>query len=256
MGRVKTAGGKLIGSNIISMGTVDSTNTVAMGLGEGDAPHGTVVVADRQTQGRGRLGRSWVSPEGNIHMSILLRPPLAPSDVSLLTMTAAVGCARALRKITGLRVEIKWPNDLMLSGRKRGGILTETKSRGKMTLFAVVGIGINLNSGAGDFPSELWATATSLRVETGKEIPKNDLIAGILEEIGLWYGRLTRGEKEIILSEWRHLSSTLGRRVKVTSGTDSLEGVAEALDGAGRLIVRLSSGARKVISAGDVTMVR
>ena len=125
-----------------------------------------------------------------------------------------------------------------------------------MTLFAVVGIGINLNSGAGDFPSELWATATSLRVETGKEIPKNDLIAGILEEIGLLYGMLTKGEKEIILGEWRHLSSTLGRRVKVTSGTDSLEGVAEALDGAGRLIVRLSSGARKVISAGDVTMVR
>jgi BirA family biotin operon repressor/biotin-[acetyl-CoA-carboxylase] ligase len=241
---------------MISMGSVDSTNAVAMELGEKEALHGTVVVADLQTQGRGRLGRSWVSPRGNIHMSVLLRPALAPADVPLLTMTASVGCARALREIAGLNVEIKWPNDLMVSGRKLGGILTEAKSRGKKILFAVVGIGINANSGATDFPPELWATATSLRAETGIEIPRNDLVAAILAEIEFWYGLLKKGERERILDEWRKLSSTLGRSIRIVTGKDTFEGVAEALDREGRLIVKLPSGALRVISAGDIIMLR
>jgi BirA family biotin operon repressor/biotin-[acetyl-CoA-carboxylase] ligase len=171
-------------------------------------------------------------------------------------LTAAVACAKALREISGLHVEIKWPNDLMVSGKKLGGILTEMKSRGGNIVFAVVGIGINLNSSAGDFPPELWATATSIKVETGKEIPKTVTISRLLEEIGFWYDMLTKGEGDRILDEWRHLSSILGKSVRITAGNEILEGIAEALDGAGRLIVRLPSGSQKVISAGDVTMVR
>jgi len=256
MGRIKTPVDVPAGWSVISMDTVDSTNTVAMELGEKDALHGTVVVADRQTKGRGRLGREWVSPTGNIYMSILLRPTVTPADAALLTITAAVACVRALREATGLQVEIKWPNDLMVSGKKLGGILTEMKSRGPRVLFAVVGIGINLNSRAADFSPELSATATSLRVETGGKIPKTALISRILSEIRFWYDELTQGDRDRILDEWRRLSSTLGRDVRITSVNETFEGVAETLDKEGRLIVRLSSGIRKVVSAGDVAMVR
>lgn len=256
MGRIKTPVDVPAGWSVISMDTVDSTNTVAMELGEKDAPHGTVVVADRQTKGRGRLGREWVSPTGNIYVSILLRPTVTPADAALLTMTAAVACARALREATGLQVEIKWPNDLMVSGKKLGGILTEMKSRGPRVLFAVVGIGINLNSRAADFSPELSATATSLRVETGGKILKTALISRIISEIRFWYDELTQGDRDRILDEWRRLSSTLGRDVRITSVNETFEGVAETLDKEGRLIVRLSSGIRKVVSAGDVAMVR
>ncbi len=254
MGRVKTSVEPPEGWSVISMGTVDSTNAVAMELGERDAPHGTVVAADRQTKGRGRLGREWVSPAGNIYMSIILRPALTPTDAALLTMTAAVASARALRELSGLHVEIKWPNDLMVSGKKLGGILTEMKSKGRRILFAVVGIGINLNSGADDFSPELRTTATSMRIETGKKFPKTSLISRILNEMEVWYDKLAQGGRDRILDEWRRLSTTLGRSVRIISGKETLEGIAEALDGDGRLIVRLPSGIQKVISAGDVTI--
>ncbi len=244
------------GWSVISMGTVDSTNTVAMALGDMDAPHGTVVVADRQTKGRGRLGREWVSPAGNIYMSILLRPTVAPPHAALLTVTAAVACARALRETTGLQVEIKWPNDLMASGRKLGGILTEMKSRGPKILFAVVGIGINLNSEGLDCSPELRTASTSLQRETGREIRKTDLISRILRETELWYEELMQRGGGRILEEWKRLSSTLGRNVRITVADETLEGVAETLDAEGRLIVRLPSGVRKVVSSGDVVLVR
>ncbi len=242
--------------NIISIETVDSTNTVAMELGERGAPQGTVVVARRQTGGRGRFNRPWVSPEGNIFMSILLRPALALPELPLLTLATAVACARALKEIAGLRVEIKWPNDLMASAKKLGGILTEAKSRGKKVLFVVVGIGINLNSDAADFPTELRESATSLKTETGKEIPNDSIIHKVLEEIERWYGMLTEGNSRQILDEWKRLSSTLGKNVRITTGEGIFEGVAETLDEAGRLVLRLASGARKVVGSGDVIMAR
>jgi len=245
-----------IGSHVISLKTADSTNSIAMELGAGDAPHGTVVVASRQTMGRGRLGRLWVSPKGNISMSILLRPTLRPAELRLLTLSVAVSCAQALKKVTGVHIGIKWPNDLMVSGRKLGGILTETKLRGKRVIFVVVGIGINVNSDANDFSPELWRTATSLRAETGREVPKDILMTEMLDRIGFWYGMLTTGGRECILNEWRNLSSTLGRKIRISTGKETLKGFAEALDCEGNLVVRLCSGARKVISAGAVTMVR
>ncbi len=189
-------------------------------------------------------------------MSILLRPSLELSDIPFLTIVAAVACARALRKVTSAPVEIKWPNDLMLSGRKVGGILTESKSKGGKTLFAVVGIGINLNSAAGDFPSELRETSTSIRIEKGRKVPKDDLVASIVEEMEVLYDMLIKRGKGRILDECRQLSCTLGRSVRVIAGDDLFEGTAEALDRDGRLVVRLQSGDRKVVNAGDVTMVR
>ncbi len=256
MGQVKSPVAGKMKWNIISAEMVDSTNTVAMELGGRGAPHGTVVVARRQTAGRGRFNRSWISPEGNIYMSILLRPVLALSALPLLTLTAAVACARALKETAEFPVEIKWPNDLMASGKKIGGILTEAKSRGKKVLFIIVGIGINLNSDAADFPPELRAIATSLKAETGREIRKNGLIRNILREMESWCGTLMEGRSDRVLDEWKRLSSTLGRSVRITTGEGVFEGVAETLDETGRLVLRLASGARKVIGSGDVIMAR
>lgn len=234
------------------METVGSTNAVALELAEKDAPHGTVVVAHRQTKGRGRLGRTWVSPSGNIYMSIILKPPLSPADAPLLTMTASVACARALRETTGLLVGIKWPNDLMVLERKLGGILTEVKSRGSELVFAVIGIGVNLNSDIEEFPPDIKEIATSVRTETGQKYSRNLVISRILDETEFWYDRFMKVGREGLLDEWRHLTFTLGKKVIVVAGEEMITGVARDIDKEGRLIVELVSGGSRKISAGDV----
>ncbi|MFA4828689.1 MAG: biotin--[acetyl-CoA-carboxylase] ligase, partial [Thermodesulfovibrionales bacterium] len=156
-----------IGREIIFFESIGSTNTAALELAEKGAPHGTVVIADRQTKGKGRLGRTWVSPpKKNIYMSVILRPEIEPKDATLLTIMTAVSCAKGVMKSTGLKAEIKWPNDLMISSKKLGGILTEMKSDPDGIVFAVIGIGINVNSKTkNDFPPDIRGIATSIREE-------------------------------------------------------------------------------------------
>ncbi|MCL5023009.1 MAG: biotin--[acetyl-CoA-carboxylase] ligase [Nitrospirae bacterium] len=249
--------GREIGKELISLGTVDSTNTVAAELAERGAAHGTVVIAEAQRKGRGRLGRTWVSPAGvNIYMSIILRPCLRPAAAPLLTIAAAVACVHALRTSTGLHVEIKWPNDLMVGRSKLGGILTEVKSKGNSLLFAVIGIGINVNSGLEDFPPGIREEATSVLLESAKRHSCKILISSLLKETGFWYEELIKRGSEALLEEWRRFSSTTGSCVRVAAGNEVFEGIAEDIDGEGRLMVRLSSGALKPVSAGDVTKLR
>jgi BirA family biotin operon repressor/biotin-[acetyl-CoA-carboxylase] ligase len=246
-----------IGRNVIYREIADSTNTVAMELEDKEAIHGTVVIAESQTGGRGRMGRTWVSPPGgNIYLSVLLRPSLNARDAPVLTILAAVACCRALKDSTDLPIEIKWPNDLMISDKKVGGILTETKSMGGMILYAVLGIGINVNLDADHFPPEIRTIATSLRNETAQEFSRTILIANVLNELDSWYTLFTERGKQPLLDEWRRLSSTLGRPVEVTVGKEVVEGVAEDINGEGMLVLRLPSGTTTVISAGDVTHVR
>jgi BirA family transcriptional regulator, biotin operon repressor / biotin---[acetyl-CoA-carboxylase] ligase len=246
-----------IGKNLIFLEMVESTNTLAMELGDRNASHGTVVIAESQTHGRGRLGREWASPPGgNIYMSILLRPGIAIKDAALLTPLAAVASARSLRRLTGLKIEIKWPNDLMASGRKLGGILTETKAIDQKVVFAVLGIGINVNIELGDFPEEMREIATSVMHETKREHPRTMLLASILKEIDSWYAIFLKGGNGPLLSEWKRLSSTLGRTVCVETGGETLFGLAEDIDGDGRLLLRLPSGQVKRIYSGDVKTVR
>ncbi|MBI4690234.1 MAG: biotin--[acetyl-CoA-carboxylase] ligase [Nitrospirae bacterium] len=157
-----------IGTEIVFLESIDSTNTFAMGLAGKGSPHGTVVIADTQTKGKGRSGRTWVSPpKGNLYMSIILRPEIEPKDATLLVIMAAVACAIAIKKTSGLRVKIKWPNDLMVSDKKLGGILTEMKSDFDRITFAVIGIGINVNMEIKDFPQDIRNIATSIREELG-----------------------------------------------------------------------------------------
>ena len=254
------------GKEIIFHESLDSTNTLAMELAEKGVSHGTVVIADRQLKGKGRLGRTWFSPpKGNIYMSVIVRPEIEPKDATLLTIMSAISCARAVRNSTGIEVKIKWPNDLMVSERKLGGILTEMKSDQDRIVFAVIGIGINVNASLDAFPSDVRAAAASVIEELRKgkgikgdspEISRTLIIAAILNELERWFKVLIKGGRIQLINEWKKLSSTLGRKVKIVSGKDTFSGIAEDIDEEGMLILRLPSGGLKKISAGDVIMLR
>lgn len=246
-----------IGREIVHLETVDSTNRMAMELGGKGAAHGTVVIADRQTKGSGRLGRAWVSPHGvNIYMSVIVRPAIKSESATLLTLMAAVACVKAIGTISGIAVGIKWPNDLIVADKKLGGILSEMKSSDGKILFAVIGIGINVNYKPEDFPPDLRAIATSVTNETGKEESRENLIAEILNQMDCWYGILINNGNSVILDEWRRLNITTGKPVKVIAGNDTFSGIAEDIDGEGMLLLRLPAGSLKKISAGDIALLR
>lgn len=244
-----------IGKNIIFLDNVGSTNTYAMELAGKGAPHGTVVITEWQTGGRGRMGRTWISPSGgNLYMSVILQPSIPAEDATLLTLLAGVACCRALRSGSGLPVEIKWPNDLLISGRKVGGILTEIKTKAGGIRFAVVGIGINVNVGTESFPEEVRTIATSLKAETSREQSVELLAAAILNEMDYWHNIMTGGGREKLLGEWRKMASLFGKAVDVVQGDKVLTGIAGDIDERGFLLLRLSSGAIIKVGAGDLTV--
>ena len=215
------------------------------------------MLADSQEKGKGRLGRFWISPSGvNIYMSIITRPEADPEDATLLTIMAAVGCTIALRRVTDLNISIKWPNDLMASDKKLGGILTEMKTCPGRVIFAIIGIGINVNVDIDVFPYDVKKIATSVKNETSKVYSRTEIIAEILNELDKWYKILKGMGKKILLTEWQRLTSTLGREVKVSVGKETFAGLAESLDDKGMLILRLMSGELKRISSGDLTILR
>lgn len=247
----------LIGKEILFYKTVDSTNTVGEALAEKGRAEGTVIIADSQEKGRGRLGRSWVSPPSlNIYMSMVLRPKIEPKDTTLITIMAAVGCTIALRKVTGLNVSIKWPNDLMVSDKKMGGILTEMRVARKKIKYVVTGIGINVNMDSDALPDEIKEIATSIKIETGMPYPRAEILIEILNQIDHWYRILKEMRRKELLYEWQLLTSTLGRQVKITTSKETLTGLAESIDDEGMLVLRLPSGAPRVIRSGDLTVLR
>jgi len=246
-----------IGRKIFFYKTVSSTNTIAAELAEKDEVEGAVVIADRQERGRGRLGRCWVSPPGvNIYMSILLRPEIEPKHMTLITIMDAIACTLALRRVTGLNVTIKWPNDLMVSDKKLGGILTEMRIALNRIKYAITGIGINVNMDSDALPDIIKDVATSVKMETGMLHSRPEIIIEILNEIDHWYRILKEKRKMELLSQWKELTSTLGRKVKIILGKETLTGVAESIDGEGMLVVKLPSGASRVIRDGDLTILR
>lgn len=246
----------VIGRDIFFYDTVSSTNTVALEIAE-NTPEGAVVLADCQGKGRGRLGRTWISPPGvNLYMSIILKPEIDPNDLTLITIMSAVGCAQALQKKAGRRISIKWPNDLMIHERKLGGILTEIRTKGKGPIIAAVGIGININTDLHEFPQDIREIATSIRKETGSIASREEIAAAILNEIDRWYMVLKSLDRKALLGRWKELSSTLGKQVRVSTAHETLTGLAEEIDDEGMLILRLFSGQMRKINSGDLTELR
>jgi BirA family biotin operon repressor/biotin-[acetyl-CoA-carboxylase] ligase len=254
--------GEIIGRDIIFLDSTTSTNDTAMEIGlQRKDPEGIVVVTDAQSSGRGRLGRSWISPPGvNLYFTVLLRPSLQVKKTPLIVLMAAVAVVSAIRKHTGLKAEIKWPNDILIKGRKTGGVLLEMRSdSGNMGLIAL-GIGVNVNLSLDMLPEELRERATSLKREKKSDVDRIGLLGSMLAELDRCYKIFLSGDKTVIFNEWLRLDSTIGKRVTVEgvpaslSTYDSISGIAEGIDDSGRLLVRLSSGGLQRVSAGDVTI--
>ncbi len=231
---------------------VDSTNTLCARMAREGAPEGTLVVAEGQTKGKGRSGRSWYSPHrASLYLSLLLRPKKGLMEAQRLTMVASVALAETVREVCKIEAKIKWPNDLFVSSRKVAGILVEAESQGGSLSWMVLGIGLNVNTER--FPGELTHRATSLYVETGKRWCRAELLIQLLLKTRTLYRQWQRGNTEEIFSKWREMSYTLGRRVKTEQG---FTGYAEEVTPQGGLVIRGDSGDRLVVNAGDVDVIQ
>jgi BirA family transcriptional regulator, biotin operon repressor / biotin---[acetyl-CoA-carboxylase] ligase len=248
--------GNLFGKRVLHFFKSDSTNRVAMELGYAGEPEGTVVMAEAQTAGRGRSGRTWHSERGTgLYFTVLLRPRLSPAQAPLLTMLAGISAHGAIQAQTGLVPELKWPNDLLLNGKKLGGILTEMHAEPNEVRFVIVGIGINVNQEK--FPAELSSIATSLRRESGRMTYRLELLARLLMQFESDYNRFLREGPAFVVDRFQSVSSfAQGRRVRVDTGVESYAGTTAGLSAEGLLLVARDDGPLVTVIAGDVTEVR
>jgi BirA family biotin operon repressor/biotin-[acetyl-CoA-carboxylase] ligase len=227
-----------------------STNDMAKGLARQGYPEGTVLVAESQSAGRGRLGREWESPQGTgIYLSLILRPPLPPTELPKITLTAAVAVVRAIKEATNLEMGIKWPNDIIFGGKKLGGILTEMETESDQMSHVILGVGLNINTLA--FPDHLDTVATSLS-STGRSYSRLAIVRAFLRSLDGFYGRFLRREFPAILEEWRRASVTLGKPVTVKLGTGELSGLALDVATDGALLVEKPGGKVEKIISGEI----
>ena len=240
---------RFIGQNVLYYPVTSSTNDIARQQALAKCPEGTAVIAERQTSGRGRLKREWVTPQGNIAVSVVLYP--ARKDLPFLTILTALAVHNCIEKTTGLKCQLKWPNDVLINGKKVCGILLESRAAANSVDYAIIGIGINVNMKLADYP-EISAIATSLGGETGKEVSRVVLLQNLFLEMEILYLRLQSGES--ILAEWRDNLVTLGKQVHVRAGDDVFEGIAESVADDGSLLLRCADGSLMQFTAGDVTL--
>ena len=238
---------------------VESTNATLFELAQKGASEGAVVIADSQTRGRGRLGRTWVSPGGyNLYLSVLFRPAVGAQESTLLTLVSSIALYECLKK-TGVQAPaIKWPNDILIEKRKVAGVLTELKARGERTDFVVVGIGVNVNMSRGTINREMAEfapQATSVSENLGREVDRAKFAADLLYELERWYGTLSgpRG-KSVILTEWTERWGGANEKVRVSvEGRDEFYGIARGIDENGYLLVEREDGEMTPVISGDVT---
>ncbi len=252
----KRVGGKLFGRRFYHFFKTDSTNRVAMELAFAGEEEGAVILAEEQTAGRGRVGRKWHSEQGTgIYVTLLLRPRMSPVQAPLLTMLAGLSLHSAILAQTGLNAELKWPNDILVQGKKLGGILTEMHAEPSQVRFVIVGIGLNVNQDK--FPSELSSIATSLRKESDKSFSRLELLVRLLREFETDYNRFLREGPSYVVGRFAEVSQFAnGRRVRVDTGRDSYSGHTAGLSADGLLLVKKDSGETVTVVAGDVSEVR
>lgn len=242
-----------IGRRIHAYDVADSTMEIAHRLAASGEPEGSVVFAEGQGYGRGRMGRSWISPKGKgIYCSVILRPPLQLTEIPKITLMAAVAAARAVEAGTGIKPEIKWPNDLLVGGRKLAGILTELNAELNRVNYVVLGIGMNVNTPADKLP----AHGTSLARELGEKVNRLDLARQLLAQLDRAYAQFLKEGMAPVLEAWRGFAGFLGRRVRVTVEGRVLDGQALDVDPSGALLVRTDTGLVESVSAGEVLLVR
>jgi len=244
---------RIIGKELIYHDTVGSTNTIAYNLAKSGAKEGTVVIAEKQTKGKGRLSRAWFSPkEKGIYLSVILRPEMTPFKAPVMTLMAAVSLAQAIRENADAPAFIKWPNDILINDKKAAGILTEMEAEADSVKFLILGIGINVAAKL----SELPKGATSIMREVGDFVTRPGLVKVLLERLERNYLLIQKEGFLPIRTEWRNLSVTLGCRVKATCMHKEIEGEAVDIDSDGALKIRLDNGFYEKVMAGDLTLLR
>lgn len=251
----RLAGAGVVGRDIRVFQQTTSTNDVVEKLAVDGVQEGMAVFAESQTKGRGRLGRCWVSPAGKgLLFSVLLRPALPPQSATQLTITAATAVARAIQRHAGMAPEIKWPNDILLRGRKTAGILTELSAELDHIKYVILGIGVNVNLDTADFPPEWRGMSTSLKLASGRAVSRPGLAADLLRELDADYARVRAGQFSAVADEWERQCTTLGQQVRIRFGEREVSGRAEALDEDGALLIRTQHGRLERIVGGDVTL--
>jgi len=246
---------RVIGRDIQVFEQTTSTNDVIEKLARDGVKEGAVVFAESQTKGRGRLGRKWISPaHKGLWFSILLRPSLRPQEATQLTVASATALRRAIENETGLKPEIKWPNDILIGGKKVAGILTELSAEVDRVKHIILGIGVDVNLDATELPAELRKTATSLKIEAGEMIVRAELAVAILRELDFDYARICGGKFLAVADEWESHCATIGKNVTVLIGDRKTRGRAESLDDDGALLIRTEHGHLERIIGGDVTL--
>ena len=236
--------------------TTDSTNLQARLRAEAGAPEGTIVIADQQQSGKGRLGRFWASPAGvNLYCSVLLRPQMPVQQAPQLTFLSAVAVARTLAAVCDLQATVKWPNDILVGGAKIAGLLNEMDAETERINYVVLGIGINLNMTAEQFPATLNYPATSVLLETGRTVRRHGFVRVLLERLDRYYAEFLQHGFAPIRQRWESLCPIIGRRVRVADGSGGLTGIVIGLEPDGALRLQLDSGASERIVAGDVRLV-
>lgn len=249
--------GSPIGHKIYFYEQTGSTNDDAFELGVAGEPHGTVVLAERQVTGKGRMNRSWHSPAGaNIYTSILLRPEFEPARAPQISIAAGVAVAETLHKHCPDTVQLKWPNDVLIAGRKICGILAQMRLCADAIDFVVVGIGINVNMSKADLPEELRESATSLLIETGRKLSRAELIICLFENMAKWYRTLTDDGFDTVREKWLSLSPMIGEPVAVRFHDETISGRAGGLGDDGSLVVVTNTNKTVFVSAGDATIIK
>ena len=240
--------------NLILHQKINSTNTLAKELAMKGAPHGTLVLAEEQAAGKGRLDRKWLSQgHENLLFTILLRPTLNADNIFPLTMILAVSAIDTIKEMTGLNVLIKWPNDLYINRKKLAGILTEFSIKEGSVEYVIIGLGLNVNWMPGEGDGILYP-ATSILAESGRRVSRDELLTGILRRFEISYEKVLSGKIDELHSRWRDLSFVIGKEVEVISLDEVIKGKAIAIDREGALILENSMGEERRILSGDVSL--
>lgn len=243
----------IIARKIYSYKETSSTNDAAYQLAASGEKEGSVIIAESQTAGRGRMGRSWVSPRSKgAYFSAILRPDILPKEVSSITLFSALSVAKTIKEMADLAAFIKWPNDVLINNKKICGILTEMNAETDKINFVIIGIGININTKEDLLPKG----ATSIMEAKGEEVSRVELVKGIFKNLDKYYKLFNGGHIAEIIREYKEFSNFLGKRVRVTYHDTKIEGYAVDVDKEGALILRMDSGLNERILAGDVTILR
>ena len=245
-----------MGSNIICLPEIDSTNSLAKEYAKNNAQEGLVIVADSQTKGRGRMGKSWHSPpKTGIYLSILLKPNLKHDQLSLITLLAGVSAISTINEFSHQDATLKWPNDILINNKKICGLLCETTQKKNNSFYVIIGIGINVNQLPGQFPDSLKKTATSLRIVNGSPVDRLTVIRSLLTTLDHEYQLFLAEGKSSVIKKWKLHTDLFGKRVAVKRGSIMITGTATNLDESGRLILRHDKGHYEAIDSGEITQI-